>query len=84
MEMVRGSGRFSPVSAPVGQRWAFNTGLESIALRTSGVEAGDAICIITGVTTPFIIRKLKAETETASKYLLVGECYTHGVLNGKN
>lgn len=37
---------------------------------------GDVICIFQGAKVPFCLRR------SGTKYLLIGECYMHGVMDG--
>lgn len=39
---------------------------------------GDLVCILHGSEVPFVIRK-----EAGGKYLLIGECYMHGIMEGE-
>ncbi|KAH9242293.1 hypothetical protein K456DRAFT_1879274 [Colletotrichum gloeosporioides 23] len=41
------------------------------------MEPGDAVCVLYGGNLPFCLRPW------GSKYLLVGECYVHGIMNGE-
>ncbi|KAF2722920.1 hypothetical protein K431DRAFT_283428 [Polychaeton citri CBS 116435] len=41
------------------------------------MEAGDVICVLFGGKLPFCLRPC------GSRYLLVGECYVHGLMNGE-
>jgi hypothetical protein len=43
------------------------------------MQASDLVCLLYGAITPFLIRK----TETEGEYLLVGECYVHGLMDGE-
>jgi hypothetical protein len=49
-----------------------------MGLVPNGVIAGDEICILFGVYTPFVIRKLERVS-----YRLIGECYVHGLMAGE-
>jgi hypothetical protein len=40
---------------------------------------GDAVAVIIGAQTPFVVRPVTGET----KYQLVGECYIHGIMDGE-
>jgi hypothetical protein len=40
---------------------------------------GDCVVIISGVKTPFVLRRL----ETLPIYKIVGECYIHGIMDGE-
>jgi hypothetical protein len=46
-----------------------------MGLVPNGVIAGDEICILFGVYTPFVIRKLERRS-----FRLIGECYVHGLM----
>ena len=54
-------------------------------LFPSGTEIGDEIGIILGLDIPVVIRECaKANRRRAQqKYLLVGECYVHGLMDGE-
>lgn len=41
-------------------------------------KKGDLVCILFGSEVPFVVRK-----EAEGKYLLVGECYMHGIMEGE-
>jgi hypothetical protein len=41
------------------------------------LEAGDIVCVLLGGKMPFCLRPL------GSKYLLIGECYVHGLMDGE-
>ena len=41
-------------------------------------HVGDLICVLFGGQTPFVLRKREPEG-----YLLVGECYVHGIMDGE-
>ncbi|KAJ3549851.1 hypothetical protein NM208_g281 [Fusarium decemcellulare] len=41
-------------------------------------KKGDLVCILYGSDVPFVVRK-----EAGGKYLLVGECYMHGIMEGE-
>jgi len=41
---------------------------------------GDLVCIIPSLQTPFLLRRHPTEQGV---YLLVGECYVHGMMNGE-
>jgi hypothetical protein len=40
-------------------------------------KVGDYVCIIPGCAVPFIVR------EDDEKYVLIGECYIHGIMDGE-
>jgi hypothetical protein len=47
-------------------------------LAPQGVDVGDRICLFLGGRTPFVV------TATGdNRYRLLGECYTHGIIDGQ-
>lgn len=42
------------------------------------MEAGDVVVVLYGGRTPFLIRRREGGT-----WMLVGECYVHGMMNGE-
>jgi hypothetical protein len=45
---------------------------------------GDIICVVLGVQTPLVFRKLKlTQDQGGSRYHLVGETYIHGLMDGE-
>lgn len=42
------------------------------------MQAGDVVVVLYGGKTPFLIRRLEG-----GAYMLVGECYVHGMMNGE-
>jgi hypothetical protein len=48
-----------------------------VGLVPVGTKVGDCVCIILGCVTPFIVR------EENGQYLLVGESYIHGIMDGE-
>ena len=57
---------------------SFGTANSYLWLGPPKVEKDDLVCVFVGFGTPFIVRK-RAEVG----YLLVGECYVHGLMNGE-
>jgi hypothetical protein len=43
-----------------------------------GSTVGDEVVLISGTAVPFVVRRLES-----GKFALVGECYVHGVMDGK-
>jgi hypothetical protein len=41
------------------------------------VEPGDLVCVLFGGNTPFVLRGID------NHYILVGECYVHGMMHGE-
>ena len=50
-----------------------------------GIRAGDAVCIVVGATTPFVLRQEDDDLTNGSKqhWHLVGECYAQGIMHGE-
>ncbi|KAH7304739.1 heterokaryon incompatibility protein-domain-containing protein [Stachybotrys elegans] len=46
-------------------------------LGPAALEAGDVVCVLFGCKVPFCLRPV------GKGYLLVGECYVHGLMNGE-
>ncbi|KAG5820150.1 hypothetical protein H9Q71_000688 [Fusarium xylarioides] len=46
-------------------------------LGPSTLEAGDMVCVLFGCKVPFCLRRV------GERYLLVGECYVHGLMKGE-
>ncbi|KAF5713019.1 heterokaryon incompatibility protein het-6 [Fusarium globosum] len=46
-------------------------------LGPSALEAGDVVCVFFGCKVPFCLRR------AGERYLLVGECYVHGLMKGE-
>jgi hypothetical protein len=40
-------------------------------------EAGDIVCVLFGGRTPYCVRQV------GDRYILIGECYVHGLMNGE-
>ncbi|KAI4160828.1 MAG: hypothetical protein LQ342_005443 [Letrouitia transgressa] len=53
----------------------------------TGLKAGDTVCIIMGVMTPFLLRPMKSESGLdgveGKRYQLVGPCFVHGIMYGE-
>ncbi|CZR59900.1 related to heterokaryon incompatibility protein het-6 [Phialocephala subalpina] len=67
-------------------RWAASASEGRVFARTwkgyfvlgpKALEAGDVICVLFGARVPFCLRPI------GKRYLLVGECYVHGLMNGE-
>lgn len=41
-------------------------------------QEGDMVCVLVGDEVPFILRK-----NGDSHYYLIGECYVHGIMDGR-
>ena len=64
------------ISAIMGKRF-FTTQGGFIGLAPSRTVRGDLVCVLKGATVPFILR------QTDKGYVLVGECYCHGIMYGE-
>ena len=49
-----------------------------LGLGLKNTDASDFVCIFLGGHVPFVLRSQKD-----GKYQLIGECYVHGVMDGK-
>lgn len=67
-------------------RWATSVSAGRIFAKTrrgyfvlgpTVLEAGDVVCVLFGAKVPFCLRPM------GKRYLLVGECYVHGLMNGE-
>jgi hypothetical protein len=67
-------------------RWATSASDGRVFARTTkgryvlgpaALEAGDVVCVLFGSKVPFCLRPM------GRRYLLVGECYVHGLMNGE-
>jgi hypothetical protein len=50
----------------------------SFLMAPSAVRAGDLVCILFGCDLLVVLRK-----QDGDKYVFLGECYTHGIMNGE-
>lgn len=57
----------------------FTTEKGYIGLGLKEIAAGDVVTFFTGARVPFVLRSQSG----ISEYLLVGDCYVHGVMNGE-
>ena len=75
----------------VGNRVLFTTSFGYAGLGPPECETGDLICIVHGAAAPFLLHKStevpfedkSAESQEDQTYVLVGECYIHGLMNGE-
>lgn len=62
----------------------FSTVSGRFVLGPSHMQPGDLVCILFGGTVPFILRQaMNAEGEETGKFLLVGEAYVDGAMDGE-
>lgn len=55
------------------------TGKGYYVLGPAALEVGDVVCVLFGAKVPFCLRPILG----GKKYLLVGECYVHGLMKGE-
>lgn len=57
----------------------------AIALVPARACKGDVVCIISGLQTPYVLRRilLAPHGRMYIEYYLVGECYVHGMMSGE-
>lgn len=48
-----------------------------MGLGSANMQSGDLVCVLTGSPVPWLIRR------DGDDYILVGECYVHGIMNGE-
>lgn len=58
-------------------RKVFRTQKGCFGLGPRLMEPGDFICVLFGFHTPYVLRKV------GKHYLLIGECYVQGIMNGE-
>lgn len=72
--------RFIDVYVPWSQNRAFFiTDGGRMGIGPQDMQSTDIICILFGGTVPYVLRP----TENSDEYLLIGECYVHGVMSGE-
>jgi hypothetical protein len=56
----------------------------NLGLAPQSVREGDLICIVYGCSVPVVLRKFWIDEETKNcYYVLIGECYIHGMMDGE-
>ncbi|KAH7355251.1 heterokaryon incompatibility protein-domain-containing protein [Rhexocercosporidium sp. MPI-PUGE-AT-0058] len=79
LEFVNSVEQFvAAMSTVATRRRVFATRLGCLGLGPLGIKVGDRICVFLGFNTPFVIRP-----RDGGGYLLVGECYIYGLMNGE-
>ena len=58
-------------------RRVFRTQNGYFGLGPPAMRSGDSVCVLFGFTTPFILRRVD------DHYILIGECYVHGIMHGE-
>ncbi|RFU27159.1 hypothetical protein B7463_g9184, partial [Scytalidium lignicola] len=82
-DMVHGSERWTAAWSPVIKRVLFMTDRGYAGLGPPGLKHGDAVSILYGGATPFILRNGTAGENSKLRHVVVGECYIHGLMNGE-
>lgn len=54
-----------------------------IGLTPIDAEVGDMFNLFWGWSVPVTLRKYPKNGKHEGKYILIGECYTHGIMNGE-
>jgi len=54
-----------------------------MGLVPSETALGDTVCVLTGAEVPFILRKASTVQGEDRRFLLVGDFYIHGMMNGE-
>lgn len=60
---------------------------EHMALVPDGARAGDVVCVVPGLKSPSLFRRMdfdRAEGMDSRPVQLVGSCYVHGIMNGES
>ncbi|KAM0261945.1 hypothetical protein ACHAQJ_001949 [Trichoderma viride] len=56
-------------------------------LGPDALQQGDVVAVLRGGKTPFLLRRVRtsgdADTDTQGRWILVGECYVHGLMDGE-
>jgi len=56
------------------------TGRGSLGLVAPNTKVGDLVCLLLGGDAPFILRKSEHTHDGKPTYVLVGDCYVHGLM----
>jgi hypothetical protein len=68
---------FSSIITALDGRTAFISSHGHMGLVPDYAEPGDLICVLFGGAAPLVLR------EEGDNYILVGECYCHGIMDGE-
>jgi hypothetical protein len=56
----------------------------NLGLAPQTVREDDLICIVYGCSVPVVLRKCSVDQENGKcSYVLIGECYIHGMMDGE-
>jgi hypothetical protein len=64
-------------------RTFFRTKRGLLGIVTNKALPGDRICIFHGAPAPYVLRSASEDTASGQSFLLVAECYIHGLMNGE-
>jgi hypothetical protein len=56
---------------------------DNLGLAPESVKEGDLICIVYGCSVPVVLRKCSEERSNKCTFVLIGECYIHGMMDGE-
>jgi hypothetical protein len=73
---------FAFLDASIGRRFCVTDSGE-LGLVPAGVAKRDRVCVFLGAKTPFIIREVPDGDSGQGKFVLVGDCYIDGLMQGE-
>lgn len=73
---------FAFLDASIGRRFCV-TECGELGLVPAGVAKRDRVCVVPGAKTPFIIREIANSDSSRRKFVLVGDCYIDGLMQGE-
>jgi hypothetical protein len=56
---------------------------DNLGLAPESIKEGDLICIVYGCSVPVVLRKCSEEKSGKCTFVLIGECYIHGMMDGE-
>lgn len=65
------------------KRCLFRTKAGRLGLGPQSVKPGDAVCLLAGTRTPYLVRKLEGSEQPRNKFRFLGEAYVHGIMYGR-
>lgn len=65
-----------------GGRRLFHTSGGYLGIGPAIAQHGDKVCILSGGATPFILRHMPHAKKSSRRFLLIGEAYVHGIMEG--
>jgi hypothetical protein len=63
-------------------RRLFHTSKGYMGIGPAAMQLGDKVCILSGGATPFILRHTPHAKVVSRRFLLIGESYLHGIMQG--